>query len=183
MTRRHRPPSPSIRQQIEALRRERRLAPLRAQQTALARILDDLNAVGALEVVRDTRFSPRLCHGPRGIDGLTPVPWVAAVIWHRPAGYFGYKTLTLLGVWAYHAADGAEAPPVLSVGAKQLSYSAPFFDPEAYHKLIRRGYDVYYRDDGAPPAEAKRCAVLTYTPDERLALREALAAALLACAQ
>jgi hypothetical protein len=168
-TRRYKSSRPSsILTQIAQIRREKAEAPKRAAQDELARILDGLNVWGILEALRAKRFSPNLCYGPKVIGGLTPVPYVGVVLWHRPAGYYGYKTLTLLGVWARYEGDN----PALLVGVKRLSYSAPFYDAEAYHKLIRRSYDLYYQDDGAPPADA---TVFPYQPEQRLSLRDTIA--------
>jgi hypothetical protein len=160
----------SILAQIAQIRREKADAPKRAAQEELARILDGLNVWGALEKLRQKRFSPNLCYGPKAVGGLEPVPFVGVVLWHRAAGYYGYKTLTLLGVWARE-----ESTVPILIGVKRLPYAAPFFDAEAYHKLIRRGYDLYYQDDGTPPPDA---AVIPYKPELRLSLRETIASEL-----
>jgi hypothetical protein len=161
----------SILAQIAQNRREKAEAPKRAAQDELARILDGLNVWGTLEALRTKRFSLNLCYGPKAIGGLEPEPYVGVVVWHRAAGYYGYKTLTLLGVWACE--EGGK--PVLLVGVKRLPYAAPFYDAEAYHKLIRRNYDLYYQDNGAPPADAQ---AIPYQPELRLSLRERIAAEL-----
>lgn len=166
------PPRPaSILAQIEHIRRARADAPKRAAQAQLAAILDGLNAWDALERLKAARFAPNLCHGPKVVDGLTPDPWLGAVVWHRPAGYYGYKTLTVTGVWAVSFAD--QDVIQIIAGSKRLAYSEPFYDAEAYYKLIRRDYTLYYRDNGAPPAG--EYALIQYQPDQRLALRDWLA--------
>lgn len=171
-TRRHKSSRPtSILAQMAQIRREKAEAPKRAAQDELARILDGLNVWDTLEALRTKRFSPNLCHGPKAIGGLSPFPYVGVVVWHRPAGYYGYKTLTLLGVWARYEGE----KPILLIGVKRLSYSAPFYDAEAYHKLIRRNYDLYYQDDDMPPADA---LIISYDPEMRLSLRETIAAEL-----
>src|SRR5690606_27984089 len=168
-TRRHRYVRPrSVLEQIAQIRREKAEAPKRAAQEELARILDGLNVWGTLEELRTKRFSPNLCYGPKAIGGLVPTPFVGVVLWHRPAGYYGYKTLTLLGVWA--KLEGEK--PELLIGSKRLAYSAPFYDAEAYHKLIRRNYDLYYQDDDLPPSDA---LTIPYQPEHRLTLRETIA--------
>ena len=161
----------TVLEQVALIRRTKVEAPKRAAQEDLARILDGLNTWDALDDLREKRFARSLCSGPIALGGLEPVPYVSVVIWYRPAGYYGYKTLTVLGVWA--RADAGLT--TIAVGAKRLAYSAPFYDAEAYHKLIRRNYDLYYKDDGLPPADS---LVIPYHHDERLQLREVVAAEL-----
>ncbi len=158
--------------------REKQLAPLRDTQKALAVTLDGLNAFGALEELRRSKFSPRLCHGPAARDGLTPLVWVGAVIWHRPAGYLGYKTLTLIGIWARAAAEGGAHQ--IMIGTKRLAFAAPFYDAEAYFKLIPKAFDLYYDDSGSPPDAP--ALIFNYAVKERLEAREQVAAALAALA-
>jgi hypothetical protein len=154
----------------------RQIAQLRAQpaQTQLARILDDLDAWGTVETA--LKALPRLTSwGPKAVRGMMPAHWVGVVIWQRASGYTGYKVLTLIGIWAQQEGDAAR----VIVGRKSLAFAAPFYEPEAYHKLIRNGFDLYYGDDGAPPAAALRRYDALYAPDARLATREAVRAALL----
>jgi hypothetical protein len=162
----------SILAQIAEIRQTRADAPLRAAQNDLAVILDKLNALGTLDDIRRARFSPALSAGPKAVSGLTPAPWVGVVAWARPAGYFGYKTLTLMGVWAV-----AETPIRVIVGAKRLAYAAPFFDAEAYHKLFKKGFETYYGDNVATPPEDSPTS-FPYDDAQRLQLRETLATAL-----
>jgi hypothetical protein len=169
----------SILEQVARIRRAREAAPRLAAQEGLARILDGLNTWGALEAVRAAHFTPQLCFGPKAVSGLMPEPWVGAVIWHRPPGYYGYRVLTLLGVWALEPPEPKTEPVTVVIGARRLSFAAPFFEPEAYHKLIRHGFDVYYADDGRPPEQGIR---LRYSDEQRLALRDQVAAALAALA-
>ena len=161
----------TILQQVAQIRRERAEAPKRAAQENLARILDGLNVLGTLETLRAMRFSPHLCYGPKTVGALEPVVCVGVVLWFRPAGYYGYKTLTLLGVWA----QGEGTIPTIAVGVKRLAFARDFYDAEAYHKLIRRGYDLYYNDDGLPPPDA---FTIAYSAEMRLSLRETIAAEL-----
>lgn len=157
---------PDVLAQLAAYQREKQLAPLRETQQQLARTLDDLNAFGALETVRAKRFSPHLCCGPAARAGLIPDPWVGVMIWHRPSGYLGYKTLTLLGVWAKVRQDVAE----IHIGVRRLAFAAPFYDPEAYVKLIPRAFDLYYNDPGSPPAAP--ALSFSYDAVQRLEQRE-----------
>ena len=150
----------------------------RVQLDPLARVLDGLNVLDALDSIRFKRFSPNLCWGAKAFSGMTPSPWVGAMIWHRPTGYFGYKTLTVIGVWAI-AQDGGT---IVTVGTKLLPFTAPFYEAETYHKLIRDSFDLYYTDRGSPPDESRRVFTAPYTPDARLTLRELIPAQLALCA-
>jgi hypothetical protein len=141
----------------------RRTNQIAAQTDPLARILDDLNVMDTLEALRKRA---KLTYGPKVI--LSALPSRAVVIWRRPSGYHGYKTLTLIGVWAYQH----DAAAIISIGAKQIAFSAPFYDADAYHKLIRKNYDLYYRDDNRPPAHTPFS--VEYDPEQRLELREAI---------
>lgn len=160
--RRARPSPASILQQVRSLRAQ----PI---QVRMAQMLDALDAWRALESA--LRTLPRLhAWGPKAISGLLPMPWVGVVIWRRGGGYTGYKTLLIVGVWAQQTADGAH----VIVGHKPLPFSAPFYEAESYHKLMRDGFDVYYQDDGSPPPPASRALDIAYTEGERLALRTSI---------
>lgn len=161
---------------LMAYYQEKKRAPLRALQKSLATTLDGLNALDALAQLREKHFSPLLCHGAIARDGLTPQTWVGVMIWHRPSGYLGYKTLTVIGVWAMLDQEGKHQ---IIVGKKYLPFASPFYDAEAYFKLIRRGFDLYYNDDGSPPPPSGRITEFRYEPAKRLELRETLAQALL----
>ena len=149
----------------------RRAREVEAQRDPLARILDDLNAMDALGALRKRAT---LCYGPKAIKSAAP-PSMGVVIWQRPAGYYGYKTLTLIGVWAYWRDETA----LIAVGKKLLPFSAPFYDADAYHKLIRDHYDLYYHDDSTPPA--KPAFSVRYDAEQRLDLRATIAHELAKC--
>ncbi|MBK8027541.1 MAG: hypothetical protein IPK19_40720 [Chloroflexi bacterium] len=165
---------------IAERRQAERLAPLIARQEALAGALDALNAYDALDDVRQVRFVRDTCFGPRPYTGIAPSPWVGVLIWKRAPGYFGYKTLTLYGVWARDAEPNPEAaadsPIAIAVGSKAIPYTSDFYDAEAYFKLIRAGFEDYYADDGRPPADLP--AAFVYDRAGRLAQRKALIAML-----
>ncbi len=153
----------------------RRIAERKAQQQytqrrdALTTALDLLNAADALSrvVVPDGRY----IYGPRLIPARTSQ---GIVIWSCPKSYTGYKLLTVLGVWAQHTDEDIR----VIVGSKRLPYSAAFFEAEAFYRLIRKGYDIYYSDDGAPPAPAARLLDVPYALSERLGQRQAIVDAL-----
>jgi hypothetical protein len=162
---RPRPSPASILQQVRLLRTE----PARVQ---LAAILDGLDTWRAVEGARAA--APRLlAWGPKAVSGITPSPWVGVVMWARAPGYDGYRVLTLRGVWVVQEGEAVR----VMAGVKRLAYSAPFYEAEAYHKLIRKNFDLYYADDGAPPAHPTLDT--PYDEARRLELRERVKGAML----
>lgn len=162
---------------LTAYHRERQLAPMRDQQKQLVSALDALDAWGALETIHAKHFSKNLCCGPAAHDGIAPQPWVGVMLWSRPAGYLGYKVLTLTGVWAIPENDAAQ----IIIGVRRIAYAQAFYDAEAYVKLIRKGFSLYYGDNGAPPPISGRKVVFTYDPHRRLVQRDVVIQALVAC--
>ncbi len=141
----------------------RRARQIEQQTDPLARVLDDLNVMDTLAAI-SSRAS--LCYGPKVIRSAAPS--LGVVIWQRPPGYHGYKTLILAGVWVSLRSDR----PILAVGKKHLAFSAPFYDADAYHKLIRKSYDLYYADNNKPPAQPSY--TVAYDAEQRLELRETI---------
>jgi hypothetical protein len=144
------------------------------QQMKLASILDGLNALGFLEDMRKKRLSSISIYGPKAMRGHLPEgestrQWAAALIWYKPRGYHHYRTLNILGIWALDAGDDTH----LLVATKTLEFDSPVFNPESYHREIKRGFDLYYRGDAAPPAD-NHLSNLVYVANQRLALREAI---------
>lgn len=123
---------------------QRRQAPV---QDSLSRALDALNAVGILEDLLALPLPGILCYGPRVCRGEN---WLGSLIWHRPHDYYGYKTLTLVGIWAQPKGDFTD----ILLGQRRLAFAVPGYNPESYHKIIRTRFDIYYNDDGRPPSEA-----------------------------
>ena len=143
----------------------RRKANQLAQQTdPLARILDDLNAMDTLDGIR--RRST-LCYGPKVIKSAAPS--LGVVIWQRAPTYHGYKTLKLVGVWVFPRGESVQ----IAIGKKLLTYSAPFYDADAYNKLIRDNYNLYYQDDSRPPDQPNYST--RYDAEQRLDLRAVIA--------
>ena len=172
-----RSPSPSNRSivtQVAQIRRSLAEAPLRETQSALAAMLDGVNALGALDALREATLSKALSGGPLVVQGAAPAPWVGTVIWQRAPGYFGYKMLTLYGVWALQLGEDTQ----LRAGVRRLAYALDFYEADAYHKRFRREFALYYADDGAPPGEELAAWTARYTPEDRLALRSAIETAL-----
>ena len=148
---------------------QRRMANQLSQQTdPLARILDDLNAMDALDGLRRRAT---LCYGPKVIKSA--LPSLGVVIWQRAPGYYGYKTLKLVGLWVFVRGEGEERKAILCIGKKMLKFSAPFYDADAYHKLIRDAYDLYYQDDRKPPSQP--AYTVAYDAEQRLDLRGIIA--------
>ncbi len=136
-------------------------------QRELSAVLDGLNAWGALEACQQNANGTPHLHGPKSVWRGGAVPTCAALLWHKGVGFFGYKTLTLLGVWCTQSADGV----TITVGSKTLAYSAATYNPESYHRLLRKDYSIYYTDDNTPPADG---AQFVYIAEERLSQRTAL---------
>lgn len=147
----------------------RRLAKKKRQQAAapvqqeLADVLDSLNAWAVLDRLRDST--------PKGISAYGPKirrrsDYVSVVIWFKTGGYNGYRQLTLLGVWA----SGENR---VDVGTKRLAYAPATYNPESYHKLIRKGLQPYYKDDGLPPTDP--LITLAFSTKDRLSQRKQLA--------
>ncbi len=134
------------------------------QADPLAQVLDDLNVMDTLEALHRR---VKQTYGPKIITSALPSKGV--VVWQRAAGYYGYKTLKLFGVWAY----ARDETPVIVIGSKMLAYSEPFYEAEAYHKLIKQSYDLYYRDDNRPPPLPAYS--VRYDPEARLDLRATIA--------
>ncbi len=148
----------------------------------LAQALDDLNVMGALEsLIRRDKFT----WGPKPVKCRDPLA-AGALVWRRGSGYHGYKTLTLIGVWAMSGVkdkDDEDDEDVIHIviGVKYAAYNAPFFDAEAYHTIIKRDFVTYYDVDGAPPPPENQRAAFVYDRAQRLEQRKQVIAALRAC--
>lgn len=162
----------AIMRRIAERRAQQEAAPKRELQDDLARILENVDAWGKLEAIRRNKRLRKVVYGPKIVQGLAPDAWVGIVLWRRGSGYHGYKQLQLVGVWAFEEAGQT----VLTVGTKWLAYSAPFYEAEAYHKLIRRSFDLYYEGDPTPPIDPLYRRI--YEPEQRLTIREEIRAAL-----
>lgn len=160
-----------IMRRIAERRAQQAVAPQREAREGLAQVLDAVDAWGRLEVIQRSKAMHRLCWGPAVVGAIIPTPWAGAVIWRRGSAYHDYKQIQLIGIWAFNGEDGT---PILTVGSKMLAYSAHGYEPEAYHKLIRKHFNIYYRDDGSPPPPSGRRFTLRYDPEHRLEIRETL---------
>ena len=149
---------------LNEIMQRRKANQIAAQTDPLARVLDDLNVMDTLEAIRKRST---LCYGPKIINSALPSKGV--VLWQRSPGYYGYKTLKLFGIWLVLR----DETPVVVIGKKLLPFAAPFYDADAYHKLIKQNYNLYYKDDNQPPAQPGYS--VRYDPDERLELRATIA--------
>lgn len=141
-----------------------------ATETAMSTCVKALDALNIVDLLDDLRRHPPdsiQCYGPKSIVRKT---WAGTVVWCKRKGFNTHLQLLLLGVWAIQRDDAI----AIVVGTKELVYSAPIYTAEAYHKLIRTDYTVYYDDDGSPPPE-KHLFSTVYDPAERLAIRQAIA--------
>lgn len=137
----------------------------------LESILDAVNALDQMEDFRRVCQKQARCYGPAVFRGKD---WVGALVWSHPADYHGYHTLTLTGIWAVQAETDVE----IRVGRRILSYQAAVFEAEAFYKLIRKKFDLYYDDPGLSPAADHALYITLYTPARRLAIRREIEAAL-----
>jgi hypothetical protein len=147
-----------------------------AQPAPLADALDALNALGFLEDLARQRLSQINLYGPSVFQSKlnADLPWMGAVVWYKPRGYYHFQTLTLLGIWAYPAGDALQ----ITLGVKTLDFAGPIFNPESLYHHLKHGFDLYYTGDASPPPEAGRCYTALYDLDERLGQRTRLQAEL-----
>jgi hypothetical protein len=168
------PDRSDILSEIARLRREKAKAAQQEHASALADALDSLDAMGTLESLRRAKFPKHTCWGPKSVYGLGDRPYVGAVAWRRGDGYYGFKTLTIWGVWATYTAPESRQEVTLLIGDKQAAYTTAFYSPDAYMKLMRDDYTVYYKDDGSPPPPERIRAAIPVVRAERLAQRDLL---------
>lgn len=150
--------SSEIKRQMDARKQQ-------AKTRDLLRVLDNLDTHHTLERCRDRLADTLLTHGPLTIT-QQGVP--CCVVWARQRGYYGYKTLWLVGIWAI-----PETPhPWVVVGTSALTFSAALYNPESYHKIIRKDFRSYYQT--ASPLPDNELFRAAYQPEARLDLRQAI---------
>ena len=142
----------------------------------LGTVLDEVNAWGYLEQCSERSLKSINIFGPGIFRGYVPVIWAGVCLWYKPRGYHHYSILHLLGIWAVRTGEGDCID--LRLGVRDLPYTLPFFNPEAYFFRIQREFKTFYGDSGTPP-EAAHCQYrITYDAAQRLTIRQALQAAL-----
>jgi hypothetical protein len=160
-----------IMRQIAERRAEKALEPAREKQNDLGTVLDGLDVLGKLEMIAAAGVMMPRANGPKTFSGFKPHTWVGVALWRRGGGYYGYRILQIVGVWAVQDAPG---PPLIVVGTKRLRYIAPTYEAEAYHKLLRKTFEPYYDGDASPPPDATRLLSARYGSERRLELRDAV---------
>jgi len=131
-------------------------------------ILDSVNAYDTLNAIRQKPHKRVIVHGPKSRQRST---WSGVMIWYRDKGYHGYKSLKLFGVWAHQI----NADIFLTIGIRQLTYSASIYNAEGYFATIRKDFKLFYDDNGHPPTDADTILFQTlYNAKERLTYRQTL---------
>lgn len=131
-------------------------------------ILDSLNAYDKMATLPQQKYKHILCYGPQTCRQSIGS---GVVIWYLNKGYYGYQTLRLLGVWAHNI----ETDIYLTIGIRDLPYRAAIYSPEGYHTSIRKGFRLFYEDDGHPPEDNDTILFqVVYQQKERLTLRQTL---------
>lgn len=150
------------------------VVPVRAQLIAA---LDALNVWETLTVAKAAAPQTLIAEGPRTSHHHSDTQSVTGtVIWCRERAYGGHSQLVLLGVWATLTINGID----LVTGTKHLPFTAPHFNAESYHKIVRKDYHAYYADDHLPPPSEQRLSHFTYDAAQRLDQRKAIKTTLIA---
>lgn len=152
-----------ILRRIAQRQQQEQRAPLQDQ---LSTALNALNAYGVLDEL-PTRRLRVLCYGPQPFAGAD---WAGVLRWYRPRGYYGYQTLTLLGIWATLDNDAVQ----IILGTKPLTFKGPYYNAESFNKHIKKRFDIYHEGSASPPSASGSRLTLVYDPTQRLAQRAAL---------
>jgi hypothetical protein len=137
----------------------------------LAMLLSGLNVAEALEAGAPRYLYRYLHYGPALFSAEN---WAGLLVWFREQGYYSYQELQLFGVWAVRQDEQVH----LLVGERHLHYTAPVYNPESYHHVIRQSFKPYYNDSGQPPQGASIFYQADYDPARRLALRQEISDAI-----
>ena len=138
------------------------------QTNPYAKTLAGLNALQSLNDGALRHLQSVLMYGPGSFVGDE---WASVLIWIRQRGYHGYQHLTLYGIWALAGKQGCD----LQIGYKKRPFRAPIYNPEAYHQLIRYGFEAYYGEDAADPPLDTILYQTGYEPQHRIELRRIIA--------
>lgn len=154
-----------IRRRIAA-RRTQYLAP--TPSTLLETTLDQLNVYDQLEEFRMNRPDDWVCYTPTPFNGQG---WSGVLVWCHRKGYHGYRQIIIFGVWAQWQDEQIR----IIADKRQRTYSAAIYNPESFHKLIRKSFELYYDDDGRPPHSSQTPDLeIAYSPADRLTIRQKL---------
>lgn len=131
-------------------------------------IIDSLNSYDILDKLAQRPYSNLIVHGPKALRYKT---WSGVVIWYRPKGYHGYKTLSLFGVWASQVGSDIQ----LTIGIRELPYRAAVYSAEGYFATIQKDFKLFYEDRGNPPTDDDIILFqTTHQAKERLIYRQTL---------
>lgn len=156
-----------IRRRIAA-RKNHYIAP--TPSTLLETTLDQLNVYDQLEEFCVNRPYEWVCYTPTSVAGRD---WAGVLIWFHKKGYYGYRQLVIFGVWV----RWRDEQLWVIAGNRQRDYAAAVYNPESFHKLIQKGIELYYNDDGSPPKQPDVPNLeVVYTPTDRLTIRQQLIA-------
>ena len=133
---------------------------------ALLAVLDALNSVDMLQELQDKLSIIRKVYGTKIFQRED---WAGVLIWHPNKGYYGYQMLTIVGIWAI---EQDNKTITIQFGSRKTPYTAPVYNAEAYHKLIRKTFTTYYTDSGQPVSTP--FFETHYVTEKRLEIREQL---------
>lgn len=132
-------------------------------------ILDSLNAYDTIDRLAHRAYKTHIVHGAVIRRYKT---WSGVMLWYRPTGYHGYKTLSVFGVWAHQIGTDL----TLSIGIRQLPYRMAFYNAEGYFKTIQKDFKLFYEDSGTPPTPNDTLLFrAVHQTKERLTYRQTLA--------
>jgi hypothetical protein len=156
-----------IRRRIAA-RRTQYLSP--TPSSLLETTLDQLNVYDQLEEFRMNRPEDWVCYAPTPFSGRG---WSGVLVWCHRKGYYGYRQIIIFGIWVCWQDENLQ----IIADHRQRDYSAAVYNPESFHRLIRKSFELYYNDDGRPPQLSTSADLkVTYSSTDRLAIRQQLRA-------
>jgi hypothetical protein len=150
----------------EILRRIYAQQQISAPNDSLLAILDALNSSDMLQDILDKLRKIRQVYGTKIFQRDN---WAGLLLWYPNKGYYGYQMLTIVGIWVI---EHENETIMVQFGTRKTPYTAPVYNAEAYHKLIRKSYTTYYNDSGEPPSTP--LFEIQYEPENRLEIRQQL---------
>jgi len=142
-------------------------SPLEKKQ--LTDILQMLNVASVLDTIVSRDDLPIRLYGSHLID--TNSTWIGLLIWYHAKTIHAYRELTLMGLWVVRDEQQIQ----IRIGQRKLKYAQAVYTAEAYHKLIKKHWTPYYKDDGSPPTSDQANWVVKYDQAQRLNIRAQIA--------